>query len=395
MSHILIIEDIEDIGNSLCDFASVAGMPSRYYAEFSRVPVTDLDNASHIILDLNMPGLDGLDVLEELGKYKVKVPIILCSGVSDDVIESAADVLKALGLVYGGKLPKPFTYAQFLTAIETPQIESCLQAKVSVAPEASTLTRSELEQAIEKNWFYSVFQPQIDVNNGRVFGVECLARLAHPSIASCGPDEFIAKLVEFDLIDVFTEKFLIQALRELQAAGYPKTKRIAFNIDPSSLCKEFLSKLCELVLESDFPASQICFEITELFEVDLTNEIKSALTKLRIHGIHVSLDDFGTGFSTIHELDQLPFSELKIDRAFVSQITNRTGTLSIVKHTIALAKELNMLVVAEGIETEEQIALLQSMDCQYMQGYYFSKPLEIDALMAFMSELDVKEFKNA
>ena len=395
MSHILIIEDIEDIGKSLCDFASVAGMQSRYYPDFSRVPFTDLDNASHIILDLNMPGLDGLDVLEELGKYRVKVPIILCSGVSDDVIESAADVLKALGLRYGGKLPKPFTYAQFLTAIETPQTESSSQAKVSIVTEASTLTRSELEQAIENNWFYPVFQPQVDVKNGSLLGVECLARMSHPSIAPCGPDEFIAKLVEFDLIDVFTEKFLMRALGDLEAKGYPKNKRVAFNIDPSSLCKEFLSKLCELVLKSGFPASQICFEITELFEVDLTNDIKSALTKLRINGIHVSLDDFGTGFSTIHELDQLPFSELKIDRAFVSQITNRTRTLSIVKHTIALANELNMLVVAEGIETEEQIALLQSMDCQYMQGYYFSKPLEIDALMAFMSELDVEEFKNA
>ncbi|WP_088330391.1 EAL domain-containing protein [Lacimicrobium sp. SS2-24] len=384
MSHIVIIEDVTEIGLNLCEFAEHAGFSSRFFSRFDEATLSDLQDASHIILDLNMPGHDGLDVLEVLSKERIHVPIILCSGVAEDIIDSAVDVLQESGLVFGGKLPKPFSYEQFkdlVTGVALP----ALSEKSRITPRKQiNLTRGDLAIAIRRNWFYPVFQPQIDVETNTVFGVECLARLNHPLFGQCGPDAFISKLVQTELIDTFTEHFIAESLCRLAKIGFPPQMRVSFNIDPNSLRKNFLANLAAHVSDHYIKASQICLEITELSAVAMSKELKSILTKLRVHGFHISLDDFGTGFSTVHELDLLPFNELKIDRSFVSHLTERSGTLTIIKHTLGLAADMKLLVIAEGVETSEQVEHLKALGCKYMQGFYYSKPLELSALESFL-----------
>ncbi|MDF2177388.1 EAL domain-containing protein [Aliiglaciecola sp. CAU 1673] len=384
MSHILIVEDVEEVGQVLCEFAQNAGYQSKFYPQFSHSEISQYQDAALIILDLNMPINDGLDVLEELSHTGLRVPIILCSGVSEDIIDSAIDVLHDSGLVFGGKLLKPFTYEQFVAAISQAKHQTPTTMKTKT--KAVELTRGDLSIAIKNGWFYSVFQPQIDVKTNMLFGVECLSRLNHPLFGECYPDAFIKKLVEENLMDEFSQELLLSSLNALASIGFPKEKRISFNIDPCSLHKDLLANLETNVSALGFLPQQICFEVTELSAVTLSKEVKSLLAKLRLRGFDISLDDFGTGFSTIHELDILPFNELKIDRSFVANMSKRKGSMAIIKHTIALAQDMNMLVIGEGVETKEQARQLKEMGCQYLQGYYFSRPLDLISLQAFMNQ---------
>lgn len=380
MTRILIIEDVEEIGENLKAFAHHAGFSSHYASNFSELSLEQLSSASHIILDLNMPGHDGLDVLEELSKKHITAPVILCSGVAENIITSAIDVLHELGLVFGGRLPKPFSFEKFREVVTDASNQNVKELHSKIEARPLSLTKGDLSVAIKRGWFYPVFQPQIDIHDNSMMGVECLARLSHPLFGECKPDVFIPKLVETGQIDEFTDYFIRNVMSSLARIGFPETMRVSFNIDPNSLYKQFLTGLATFIEGHYIKPEQVCFEITELSEVELSKELKSALTKLRVHGIHLSMDDFGTGFSTIHELDQLPFDELKVDRSFVSHMENRVGSLAIIKNIIALGRDLNMVVVAEGVETQEQAESLQALGCHIMQGFYFSKPLDIGAL---------------
>lgn len=388
MTNILIIEDVQEIGENLSEFARIAGFNSHYTETYSTLSSKQLRKASHIILDLNMPELDGLDILDELKIMSIEAPIILCSGMSDDIITSAIDVMNELGLCFGGCLPKPFTFEQFTACI----------SKASLAPSAASnspqdiskirLTKGDLKVALQQGWFYPVFQPQIDISDNSLMGIECLARLHHPLLGQYTPDDFITRLVETDLIDEFTTVFIRNTLKDLISIGYPRDKRISFNIDPKSLHRSLLFDLTCYLSSQHIQPEQICLEITELSALGLTKELRTLLTKIRMSGLHISMDDFGTGFSTIHELDQLPFDEVKIDREFVSKMTERAGSLAIVKNIVSLGHDLNMIVVAEGVETKEQADMLKQLNCKYMQGYLFSKPVKLDELAL---KLDHKE----
>ena len=376
----MCVDDVEDVGKMLCEFASQAGYQSKFYHQFVPADLSIYQNAALIILDLNMPGHDGIDVIEELSRNNITVPIILCSGVSEDIIDSSIDILVDAGLVFGGKLLKPFSYEQFARVIAAARNKASASGRVNTSTSRVDLTRGDLEIAIKRGWFYQDFQPQIDRQTNTLFGVECLARLRHPLFGKCYPDSFIKKLVEYNLMDKFTLQQVTSSLNALASIEYPPDKRISINLDPSSLRKDFSAILETRITESGFSSSQICFEITELSAVELSREVKTLLAKLRMHGFHVSLDDFGTGFSTIRELDILPFNELKIDRSFVANMEERKGAHAIIKHTIALADEMNILVIGEGVETEQQSQKLTAMGCRYLQGYYFSKPLELVSL---------------
>lgn len=388
MTSIVIVDDVADIGELLGEFAARAGVQSHYYSYFSQDSADVFTKASLIILDLNMPGQDGIDVIEELSKLNVTAPVILCSGVAEDIVDSSIDILTEAGLVFGGKLLKPFSFEQFRDTLYSALAKPLFTQPQPLNRTEIELTKGDLSIALKNGWFCQYFQPQMDSKSNTLFGVECLARLEHPLFGLCYPDSFIEQLQTHDLLDAFTLQQLASTLAMLKHIQFPAHLRISFNLAPTSLRREFLNSLEQIVSSAGFHPQQICFEITELSAVSLSLEVKSLLAKMRMRGFHVSLDDFGTGFSTILELDMLPFDELKIDRAFVNNMLERKGTLAIIKHTLALAADMELLVVGEGVETVEQAKVLKELGCRYLQGYLFAKPLNLTALQALLSSTD-------
>lgn len=240
--------------------------------------------------------------------------------------------------------------------------------------EKTTLER-ELRYALPSNQLTLHYQPQIEMDSGELIGLEALIRWQHPVKGLISPAHFIPIAEESGLIIPLGQWVLETACAQAkrwQSAGLPHVQ-IGVNVSLSQFKQAtFVKMVKETLAASGLAAKYLNLEITESMTTDLQSCL-STLQQLREIGINVSIDDFGTGYSSFSYLSNLPLTHLKIDGAFIQDL-NRTNR-AIVKTIIALAKNLDLTVIAEGVETEEQVRLLRHLQCDEAQGYFYSKPL--------------------
>lgn len=243
---------------------------------------------------------------------------------------------------------------------------------------------ADLKLALPRQEFSVVFQPIITLHSLVATGFEVLIRWRHPQRGMVPPDKFIAMAESSGLIFDIGLWVLEQACQQLRVwkemFGNAFLPNIAVNLSPVQLEREdFLDCMDEIFLRTGVSPTNIEFEITESALLRHTDTVDETLEALRRRGIRLAIDDFGTGYSSLSYLDKLPVQVLKIDRSFVNALIENeqtnTNTSEIVRATIALAHNLGMSVVAEGIETAQQLALLKSYGCDYGQGYFFARPL--------------------
>lgn len=252
------------------------------------------------------------------------------------------------------------------------------------------LRRFEIEEqmhgALERNEFEVHYQPQFDVKSGVIIGAEALLRWHNPSLGNIAPDEFIPIAEHTGLIVSIGEFVIKQALHFLNRwqTSHQRQYTMAVNVSPRQFRDNNLASFIEDSLrEENIEASSLEFEITEGVLMIGKSYIDGALLELHKLGIKLSMDDFGTGYSSLSYLRQYAFDVLKIDRSFISGITINKEDCDLVKATIAMAHSLGLSVVAEGVEMQEQLALLDTLGCDCVQGYYFSKPIPAQELMVF------------
>lgn len=237
---------------------------------------------------------------------------------------------------------------------------------------------NQLYKALKKSEFVLHYQPQINLNTGKIVGMEALVRWQHPERGLIFPDRFIPLAEETGFICQIDEWVMRAAClqnREWQLLGLPPM-RIAVNLS----CRQFLQPntvqtIAEILSETELNPEYLEIEITETIAMTDVNFTVSVLQHLQEMGIHISLDDFGTGYSSLWSLKNLPLNNLKIDKSFVADLQEGSSGATIVKVAIALGQGLNLQVIAEGVETAEQLAFLQSLHCEIGQGYFFSKPI--------------------
>ncbi|HIJ59435.1 MAG TPA: EAL domain-containing protein [Nitrospirae bacterium] len=237
---------------------------------------------------------------------------------------------------------------------------------------------NDLRMAIEQKQFILHFQPQISMKNGNIVGVEALVRWLHPEKGMIPPMKFIPIAEETGLIIPISELILFNAIKEiqgLQTIGLPQVS-LAVNISLKHFKQPNFSDFIFTVLrETKIPPHMLELELTEsIFMHDVNNVVK-ILRTFKDEGITISIDDFGTGYSSLNYLKNLPISKLKIDKAFVNNITTDNKDAMIVKTIIDIAHNLNLKVIAEGVEHLEQMEFLRNLNCDELQGYLFSKPL--------------------
>ncbi|MFE5323388.1 EAL domain-containing protein [Paenibacillus sp. NPDC056579] len=248
---------------------------------------------------------------------------------------------------------------------------------------------SSLRRAVEREEWVLHYQPQIDIRTGEVVGVEALIRWLHPEFKMVSPAEFIPLAEETGLIVPIGEWALKQACmqnKKWQDAGYPQV-RVAVNLSTAQFMKKNLDQTVAHVLaETGLDPKYLELEITETMTMDVerSSQILDELSRL---GVQISIDDFGTGYSSLNYLKKFSIHRLKIDRSFVRDITSDESDARIVGVIISMAHHLGLNVIAEGVETAEQVAFLKEQQCDEIQGYYFSKPLTAE-------ELEEKYFKN-
>ncbi len=235
----------------------------------------------------------------------------------------------------------------------------------------------ELLEAVRRNQFVLHYQPQFDVENGSIVGVESLIRWDHPERGLVYPGEFIPFAEQSDLILAIGEWVLRRAClqgKEWYDRGH-RDLRMAVNLSTRQLQQEdIVERITAILKETGLPPSSLDLEITESIAIQNPDAVIMRLQALASLGVQISVDDFGTGFSSLSYLKLLPIHKIKIDRSFIHDISNRTDA-AIVSSIIALANNLNLKVVVEGVETSHQRECLPKLGCSTMQGFYFSKPL--------------------
>jgi diguanylate cyclase (GGDEF)-like protein len=249
---------------------------------------------------------------------------------------------------------------------------------------------NDLRRAIEQNEFVVHYQPIVNLQTGRLWGFEALVRWDHPERGLLDPDEFVPVAEESGLVVPMGELVLEEACRravEWQRA-FPRTPPLAMSVNLSGrqLRRPDLHEVIgEALKESGLPASSLGLDITETVYISAVDANTAALDRLKALGIRISLDDFGSGYSSLPYLKRLPANIIKIDKSFTRGLGVEVEDTAIVQTVVDLAHILGMEVVGEGVEIEVQQTLLREMGCDFAQGFYFAKPLPPDAVPSFLS----------
>ncbi|MFV2061166.1 MAG: EAL domain-containing protein [Gammaproteobacteria bacterium] len=258
---------------------------------------------------------------------------------------------------------------------------------------AEDLERTSIERdlrfAIERNEFSLCYQPQIELSSGNIIGAEALLRWSHPERGSVSPEIFIPIAEDNGLIEIIGEWVLRTACTQFTEwkTNNIHLKRIAVNVSSRQfLQNDFVAVVNKILVETDMSAKNLEIEITESLLMEDRIDTITILNKLSAMGISLSIDDFGTGYSSLSYLKRLPVDALKIDRSFMEGIPNDDDAIAISASIIALAHTLHKKVIAEGVETVEQLALLRNKNCDIGQGYFFNKPLKAQEFEAYLSE---------
>ena len=248
---------------------------------------------------------------------------------------------------------------------------------------------SDLRRALQREEFLVHYQPQLDLATGEIVGVEALIRWRHPQRGMVPPGEFIRAAEEYGLIASIGEWVLRAACtqaREWRRHGLPRLQ-VAVNFSPQQFrLDDFVKSVARVLEQTQMPAENLDMEITENLIIQYADETVSRLSALSELGVQLSIDDFGTGYSSLSYLKRFPIDNLKIDQSFVRDITTDPDDAAIVTAIIAMAHSLGLLVVAEGVETAEQLAFLKRLGCDRAQGYYFSRPLPADEFLRLLRE---------
>ncbi|MEB3310886.1 MAG: EAL domain-containing protein [Snowella sp.] len=245
-----------------------------------------------------------------------------------------------------------------------------------------------LRYAQIKNELKLFYQPLLDLVSGKVVGAEALIRWYNPFLGWISPEEFIPIAEEVGLIFELGEWTLSQACQMLKKwqTQYHQLFWIAVNVSPRQLHRpNFATMVCQILEYLQVSSHCLEIEITEGCLMEDTAYIQQLLQQLNEAQIHLSIDDFGTGFASLNYLHRFPFKTLKIDRSFIAEIPHKADSVALVKTIIAIAKGLDMKIVAEGVETEEQLKFLQQEQCDYAQGYLFCKPVSAEDFETYLT----------
>ena len=325
-----------------------------------------------VFCDLQMPGRDGIEVLRDLVNLQPDAGVVLMSGENVDVLNAAHNLAKERDLRVLGSLEKPS--AADVQSVITKALEDRAPAR---AWPASKVDAADLRRALDNDEILPHFQPKVRLSDGGLESAEALARWKHPEHGMIVPGVFIPLAEENDLIDPVTDTVMRQSFdqcRTWAAAGL--APQIAINLSVLSLDRLDLPEhIVDAATAAHLEAPQIVLEVTESRIPEDPSALLDIMTRLRLKRFELSIDDFGTGFSSLQQLQRLPFSEMKIDQAFVTGAAENATARSILESSVSLAKKLNLRIVAEGVETLEDWDLIAGLGCDLAQGYLIAKPM--------------------
>jgi EAL domain-containing protein (putative c-di-GMP-specific phosphodiesterase class I)/CheY-like chemotaxis protein len=341
------------------------------------------DSLTLIVTDVDMPEMDGLEFLRRLSEEAPRTPVAIHSALDRALLKSIEVMAAAYGVDLIGVLEKPAT-EQALSEVVKRALERTSTPRQLVA-EAD---EAQLDAAVKQHEFEPWFQPKVDLRSGRVAGAEVLVRWCRLHADPLPPDRFLTMVRERGLMRSLTLAVAARSAEYLQQVG-PRGKdfTLSLNVCPTLLDDpEFAASLAHALTSGGATAEEVVLEITESAASRNQGAALENLARLRMRGFELSIDDFGTGHSSLAKLVRTPFSELKIDREFVAKVATDSSARTLVESIVAIARRLGLRTVAEGIETQAQREILIGLNCDMGQGYLFAKPMAAADWLEWMQD---------
>jgi EAL domain-containing protein (putative c-di-GMP-specific phosphodiesterase class I) len=339
-----------------------------------------------VVCDLEMPGMDGMEFIRHLGEAGTRVSLILASALERKLIASIATMTEAYGIELLGIVEKPLTPTKLEALIDKHRPVAATAARPRAASPSFTL--AEIAEGLKNDEFEPFVQPKIEMASGQVVGAEALARWRHPAHGIVAPFAFIPLLEQHDLIDELSWVMLRKSAalcRLWRAAGIDAS--VSVNLSIKSLGDvQLAERVTGIVHDQGLDPRHMVLEVTESAATTHLAKALENLARLRVKGFGLSIDDYGTGYSSMQQLARIAFTELKIDQAFVANAAREESARVILGSSLDMASKLNISAVAEGVETRADWDLLLQLGCAQAQGYWIARPMEGAVFQAWVRD---------
>jgi EAL domain-containing protein (putative c-di-GMP-specific phosphodiesterase class I) len=379
---------------ALCRFmeevAQMAGFGTITAHDGGELPQLLAVQPAWLVLDLAMANVDGIEVIRALAASQFSGRLVIVSGHSTAMLQSAKTLAELQGLKVAGVLIKPIRADTLRTLLQGPEVAATTPAT------RPTVNIDDLARAIDNDELTLHYQPQVRLRDGLFVGMEALVRWQHPQYGLLYPEAFIALAEHGGLALQLTRKVIDMALngcaRATSAFGFAGT--VSVNLSPAAMTDVTLPEtVAAAVARIGYDPTRLMFEMTETSVPPDPAKALDILTRLRLKGFALSIDDFGTGHSSLENLQQLPFTELKIDLGFVRVAETDTSARLIVENSIQLGGQLGLTVIAEGVENIALWRWLRTAGCELAQGYFITKALPLEHIAAWKSEWETRRLQ--
>ena len=325
-----------------------------------------------VLCDLDMPGMDGVEFIRRVAEERLAPALVIVSGLEAAIVDSVERMSRAHGHLVLGTVEKPIT-AQKLQNV----LENIGRRATKVVEPQWDFTPEEMLQAVADGQIEPWMQPKVLMANQHVAGAEALARWRHPEAGIVPPHVFLHDELPPNVVDVISWAMIDGALRtrgEWASLDMPVTVSVNVGLrflEDLTVADRFADRARELGIAPD----EVIIEVTEGQAATKFVNVMENLTRLRIKGFGISIDDYGTGYSSIQQLARIPYTELKLDNSFVIGAAHKPNQRAILESALDLARRMKLTSVAEGIEREEEWQLLKSLGCDQAQGFYIAPPM--------------------
>ncbi len=373
---VLVVEDDDFQRLTLVQMLRVLGVQEVLEAGDGQQALALLSSLSPlisvVICDLEMPNMDGMELLRHAGQAHNPASVIISSSKDQSLLDSVGVMARAYGINLLGVIKKPATLKN---------LGSLLDRHVPLKRKdvnALKFTLSEVLQGVSDKQFEPFFQPKLDSKTEKLLGAEVLARWYHPEHGLVYPYAFIPQLEKDDHIIGLTMLLLEKAAaacRTWRERGLDLT--VSVNISLASLNDTSIAnQITDVVRLAGLDPRHMILEITETMIMQEVGPALENLARLRMRGFGLSVDDYGTGYSGLQQLMRVPFTELKIDQGFVTDCSTNAASRTVVESSIAMARRLGLKTVAEGVEGQAEWDILKAAGCDMVQGYFIAKPMD-------------------
>ncbi len=348
-----------------------------------------IDCAAHppdlIVLDLNMPEMDGVEFVRYLVKRSYGGSLILLSGEDERMMQAAQKLVVAHQIATLGYLHKPLKLEALAALLN--RWAPVVGLHASLIPK--TYPKEAVRAAIANHELINYYQPKVSLHTGHVVGVESLVRWKHPTDGLVFPDQFIGVAETHGLIQSLTRVVILGAMTQSrfwrEEAGL--VLQVAVNVSMTDLeSLDFADYISAETAAAGVNPKDVMLEVTESRLMQDLRVPLEVLTRLRLKRFRLSIDDFGTGNSSLSQLRDLPFDELKVDKGFVHRAWDNETLKAIFDSSVLLAKQLNMHIVAEGVEDRADWDFVKKSKCDVAQGYFMCKPMPAERVVDWIDE---------